>query len=575
MQLTSSSLSADTNFYPLLLPGAALTASGTSSAPEASGPKQHFEAMLSSGTPVAPSAQLKDTLSISPAATMIASTGCAAPAGADGPIYVSVGCEAGPAWEENLPTPKAGAKPAQNLPARGLRLSIAAEPAVPTTDVAANGAPTLDVASYFPPVAELPPVIDSIAPRVPDPIGEASPEALDLVGSEDHPIFRSDCPGALPEIDSPWRTTNDRASAVAPSDRTEDAAKNAEPGLVVPPTDSTKPRSVLPEHAAEGRGLPLEDNTSASDGLVPRAIPSPQSVPVAADPLKPSEPGFADRAFDAIRFASQRPSEAQSVFSPSEALRAHRANTAFESSGFAQGQNESPRGALRNFLSAEQELLMPNGKTVGTDVAKPTPTMSERFNSLLPQFSTVDSVLGVPFAADGPGASGEAPAARAGEFSSVSTAREAVEVALKTIEQLALREQSSVRLEFEVGDAQLDVQVRLHGDEVRTTFRTASSELRAALAAEWQTVVSGHSNREFRLAQAVFSASDSSALDAFAGDASSRQRDSRASREADERVPGAVASMLGGRAAVAPAVSVAPRAVRSAPPTALRLHTLA
>ena len=234
----------------------------------------------------------------------------------------------------------------------------------------------------------------------------------------------------------------------------------------------------------------------------------------------------------------------------------------------------------KNFVSAERELLTPRRQILGTDVARLAPTMAPRSSTLLADSPAFDRVATAPMVSGGfrevsEMAKVELPV----ELAPVSAAHEAVEVVLHAVEQLAARDQKSVRLQFSVGDARLDVRVELHANEVRTQFRTDSAELRQALSHEWQSVSSGigGGERGLRMAPAVFSsssASDQSAFNAFAGDTSSRQREHRASREASARAPRVIASVTSGRAG-ADAVSVSPRPLRSAPLTSQHLHTLA
>lgn len=155
-----------------------------------------------------------------------------------------------------------------------------------------------------------------------------------------------------------------------------------------------------------------------------------------------------------------------------------------------------------------------------------------------------------------------------------STAHEAVEVVLHAVEHVASRAQRSVQLSFSVAGEELAVRVELRADEVRTTFRTDSSELRAALAQEWQQVAAPvQSDRPVRIAPAVFATAEHSALNAFAGDTSSRGRQQGASRgEAEAALAG-----IRGRAVATPTHPVALPTVTAPVRTrgSHRLHTLA
>jgi len=155
-----------------------------------------------------------------------------------------------------------------------------------------------------------------------------------------------------------------------------------------------------------------------------------------------------------------------------------------------------------------------------------------------------------------------------------STAREAVEVVLHAVEHVASRAQKSVQLNFSVAGEELAVRVELRADEVRTTFRTDSAELRAALAQEWQQVSSSaHPDRPVRIAPAVFASAEHSALNAFAGDTSSRGRQQGAARgEAEAALAG-----IRGRAVATTTHPVALPSITAPVRTrgSHRLHTLA
>jgi hypothetical protein len=148
-----------------------------------------------------------------------------------------------------------------------------------------------------------------------------------------------------------------------------------------------------------------------------------------------------------------------------------------------------------------------------------------------------------------------------------------VEVVLQAAADVSSREQKTVNLQISVGDADLNVRVELHANEVRATFRTDSPELRAALSHEWQSAatISTNGDRTLRIVPAVFNASEHSALNAFAGDTSSRERNQQARRDANERSAKAIS--IGQRSVVVP-----PRAVGSAHVASLtsrRLQTVA
>ncbi len=244
----------------------------------------------------------------------------------------------------------------------------------------------------------------------------------------------------------------------------------------------------------------------------------------------------------------------------------------------AADQNGENADEPKNFLSTDKEILTRQRAALGITVAIPALSMSSRLSSLLPDAPASDRAGSVAVMTAGLGEMSDVSFVDQVELAPVSAAHEAVEVVMQAAEQLASRDLKSVRLQFSVGDAQLDVRVALHANEVRTQFHTDSAELRQALSHEWRAVAVelGNGERGLRMAPAVFSSStnDQSGSNAFAGDTSSRQREHRASQDANGRSPHAVASVAGGRA-TADAVSISPRSSRSAPPTSQHLHTLA
>jgi hypothetical protein len=226
----------------------------------------------------------------------------------------------------------------------------------------------------------------------------------------------------------------------------------------------------------------------------------------------------------------------------------------------------------KSFLGSEEEAVAQQGRSLGTDGAKATHAMPATFLPAPPTHP--NSPYATPSIAPAGPAVSEA-AALAELPDTLRTAHEAVEVVLHAVEHVAAREQTSVQLRFAVAGEELAVRVELHADEVRTTFRTDSAELRAALEHEWQQLAgtAASPDRSVRIPPAVFAAAGQSALNAFAGDTSSRDR--RAGTPRDEfELP--VAGVRGRSvAAVAPAVALPVAAAPARSGGTHRLHTLA
>lgn len=200
--------------------------------------------------------------------------------------------------------------------------------------------------------------------------------------------------------------------------------------------------------------------------------------------------------------------------------------------------------------------------------------MSNRVATLLPSHPVSEYTEGGVALANGASEQlGEVTAAPA-----VSDAHRAVEVVLHAVDRVARREQSAVKLEFSVGDAELVVRVERHANEVRATFRTDSPELRAALAQEWQAVTGAASDRGGRASSATFAGLEQAPQESLSGDASSsrqherqpaRSHDQPASAPAFARATSAGATVAPSFTSVHPASSLAPAG------TALRLNLFA
>lgn len=91
-------------------------------------------------------------------------------------------------------------------------------------------------------------------------------------------------------------------------------------------------------------------------------------------------------------------------------------------------------------------------------------------------------------------------------------ARRAVNAAVAVTEQFAAERKPAVTLKFTVSGVDLGVRVELRGENIHTTFRTDSPELRAALAQEWNHVAAAQAgDRAARLAEPVFTSNHNNA----------------------------------------------------------------
>lgn len=173
---------------------------------------------------------------------------------------------------------------------------------------------------------------------------------------------------------------------------------------------------------------------------------------------------------------------------PLRAVRAAAAKFAVVEADSKLPENSARNTRNKTFLDADKESVVDIDKSIGTAIAKLEASMVSRFTS------SSQTHPGSDYTGDrvsAPSAAGETRPDISSAESVVSTAGEAVEAVLQAADRITSREQRSVNLNFSVGDAQLAVRVELHGEEVRTSFRTDSPELRAALAEEWSARAAG------------------------------------------------------------------------------------
>ena len=145
-----------------------------------------------------------------------------------------------------------------------------------------------------------------------------------------------------------------------------------------------------------------------------------------------------------------------------------------------------------------------------------------------------------------PGSSGSAPVALLqpvttspqanAEADTSLLAHRAVEAVMTATERVDAGNRAVVRLQFSVGDASLSVHVQLRAGEIHTTFRTDSSDLRSALASEWQAV-NADSTRAIRLADPVFAPATAQNHTAGFGGGAAQQQNRGEREQADSSAP--------------------------------------
>jgi hypothetical protein len=168
---------------------------------------------------------------------------------------------------------------------------------------------------------------------------------------------------------------------------------------------------------------------------------------------------------------------------------------------FQNGQgNEGEHGQKKSLLAGEM-MVKPQAMSLGTNTAQvdaPMAASAQSTRSLIAEPEAMTPAA-VPLTFD----SLVEEAAQGVE--QTHSARKAVDVAMSLLDQAGKGTQRGVNLQFSVSGMEVAVRVEMRDDQVHTTFRTDSPELRAALAQEWQTVVSTQAgDRSQKLADPVF-----------------------------------------------------------------------
>ena len=248
----------------------------------------------------------------------------------------------------------------------------------------------------------------------------------------------------------------------------------------------------------------------------------------------------------------------------------------------ARGRTLSPESmessTEKNFLNVGKENDGKPSPMVGIGVASGEADMPALTPPLSASSLRPDSGLGVA-ALESAGTAGDASSKSArAEETPAALAHTAVAAVAKAVERAEAAPRTAVNLQFSIGDSDLVVRIEHRADEVRATFRTDSSELRAALSSEWQSAVSGGSEHALRRVEPVFTSAASSEDPRSSADGNSPGSQQRqAGRESAGEPSTPFAAFL--RRSAAPVVNapseLAPAARAGLVPTALHLQTFA
>lgn len=354
------------------------------------------------------------------------------------------------------------------------------------------------------------------------------------------PVAPAQADTALPTLELP-----EAASPGLPTGETEgfDFAANPSAGLdEAPPSAAGSAPTAIP---AGLLAADLQPSTpSAGESRVTAGFGFPEAKGTPSDRTK----GVA-RADDGPRSASPM-TTADAVAGQGEKIA--EAGVPFEREG---GPRE--RGADKKIQTALDKRVAEHPINLGTDVAKPASVMS---TTSLSRQAAADSasvtVTGASAAQD------PLPPAPESAVVTASQAHRAVEAVMTAADRVGAGEKQAVNLQFSFLDVSLAVRVELREGAVHTTFRTDSTELRSALAHEWQAVSAQASDRPVKMADPVFAGSHGgSSANSFAGDNARQQQQQQQQRDSLARSGldflSAAASRPAGRSSASAAVDVA------------------
>ena len=293
-----------------------------------------------------------------------------------------------------------------------------------------------------------------------------------------------------------------------------------------PPGPIPLPASLLTTASGENLAAPTPGDPAATNVATQKLATVPAGAASAVPAL--AEAGVAEQLASAAaqRFANRSPAAGSAPTRKEK-------GTILGAEKFADLAAKSAPGPIEALTAGDKKILNVNLKQVTEQVPSigtgnaipglvPTTTHASLSGSTAPVSAPLSAQLQpVPFAA---------PPVSGADLSLL--AHRAVDAVMTATEHLGTANRSTVRLQFSVGDANLSVQVELRAGQIHTTFRTDSSDLRSALASEWQAL-NGDSGRAVRLADPIFAPATTTPDNAGFGEGAAGQRQSggRASAE--------------------------------------------
>jgi len=334
------------------------------------------------------------------------------------------------------------------------------------------------------------------------------------------------------------------------------------PGREVPELARTQPVQPLtetsitalqskPEPSSIASNLPKTDTQSS----VPPSPPeTPEDVLTAA--LSASAEG-AGTLTSSRRFMPSRlaPNQAPEKFADSSSpVRPE----------FTSGVNPSTRAEEKKSLSVDSKSVTTSQKNVGTSTAN---------REIAMPYSVVNKSPSVDFSTRaGDGIQPNISTAAKADSLVAAQAPKLVQEIRAIADRISTIDRNSVEVRFDFSDTdRLSIRVEYRDGIVHTTFKTDSSQLRDAVAHEWQTQNASTEQRSYRMADPVFSQTATDRQNfSTPGDGSGRQRAS------EHQAQPATPSFTTSSRSTGLTTAVAAPAARSArPETSLHLHALA
>ncbi|MFH1499442.1 MAG: hypothetical protein ABII82_16655 [Verrucomicrobiota bacterium] len=355
------------------------------------------------------------------------------------------------------------------------------------------------------------------------PADEPSPELAAMFGLSSR-LFPTEAPARPPTADGDaWsRTARPDTGDAAPAFNARTSGQNVSIfiGQAAAPTSPAPKPDQLASTAAPTANAPAAPATTPAPAT---AVPEAAGLPVATEAVPARDPATLRAPIPANGFNSAVQAANGIPANPG----AQSAGSAEKIAATATPPSAQPSFPVRNdakniFLNTDSKQDTSIEKPAGIVNAKTPADMSSVFENQAQATGSRDAATGLapaPATVSAVFSPATGGLEKAGEpapgESAVAAANpaEAVRRVVDIVHEFRGRDRGSVEVAFDfAGEEALTVRVDLRGGEVRTTFRTDSDELRAALGREWRGFAAdfAHEARGQRVADPVFTGADGS-----------------------------------------------------------------